>query len=106
MENLAIHSAPKLVCFFSNQVSGPQTIIREVRTMSSQVKGEYLAWSDSLVHEEELILFHSLFKVHHEQSDSGLPVRKTKKKKKVDTSMYMTPYLEHSEKMKDLFSSV
>ncbi|XP_066543724.1 nebulin isoform X4 [Amia ocellicauda] len=35
---------------------------------------------------------------------SDLPVRKVKKKKKVDTSKFMTPYLAHSQKMMDLFS--
>ncbi|XP_029112887.1 nebulin isoform X10 [Scleropages formosus] len=34
----------------------------------------------------------------------GLPVRKVKKKAKVDTSKFMTPYLAHSEKMQELFS--
>ncbi|XP_041118199.1 nebulin-like isoform X13 [Polyodon spathula] len=35
---------------------------------------------------------------------AGLPVRKVKKKKKVDTSKFMTPYLAHSQKMQELFS--
>ncbi|XP_069052599.1 nebulin isoform X17 [Lepisosteus oculatus] len=34
----------------------------------------------------------------------GLPVRKVKKKRKVDTSKFMTPYLAHSQKMQELFS--
>ncbi|XP_039611119.1 nebulin isoform X5 [Polypterus senegalus] len=35
---------------------------------------------------------------------SGMPIRKVKKKKKVDSSKFMTPYLAHSQKMQDLFS--
>ncbi|XP_036401156.1 nebulin [Megalops cyprinoides] len=34
----------------------------------------------------------------------GLPVRRVKKRAKVDTSKFMTPYLAHSQKMQDLFS--
>ncbi|KAG7467209.1 hypothetical protein MATL_G00150970 [Megalops atlanticus] len=34
----------------------------------------------------------------------GLPVRKVRKKKQVDTSKFMTPYLAHSQKMQELFS--
>ncbi|XP_036396839.1 nebulin-like isoform X3 [Megalops cyprinoides] len=39
-----------------------------------------------------------------EEQAGGLPVRKVKKKKKVDTSKFMTPYLAHSQKMQELFS--
>ncbi|XP_035265490.1 nebulin isoform X4 [Anguilla anguilla] len=41
-----------------------------------------------------------------EQSESkGLPVKRVRRKKvKVDTSKFMTPYLAHSQKMQDLFS--
>ncbi|KAJ8415105.1 hypothetical protein AAFF_G00008030 [Aldrovandia affinis] len=39
-----------------------------------------------------------------EQLSGGLVERKVKKKKKVDTSKFMTPYLAHSQKMMDLFS--
>ncbi|XP_069081294.1 nebulin isoform X8 [Pleurodeles waltl] len=39
-----------------------------------------------------------------ETSPSGLPVRKKSKRVKVDTSKFMTPYLEHSHKMQQLFS--
>ncbi|XP_042282881.1 nebulin isoform X11 [Thunnus maccoyii] len=35
---------------------------------------------------------------------SGLPTRKVKKKIKVDTSQFMTPYLAHSQKMLEQFS--
>ncbi|XP_054602616.1 nebulin isoform X5 [Nothobranchius furzeri] len=35
---------------------------------------------------------------------SGLPARKVRKKAKVDTSKFMTPYLAHSKKMLELFS--
>ncbi|XP_015251975.1 PREDICTED: nebulin isoform X4 [Cyprinodon variegatus] len=36
---------------------------------------------------------------------SGLPTRKVRKKVKVDTSKFMTPYLAHSQKMLELFSN-
>ncbi|MEQ2259991.1 hypothetical protein XENORESO_017361 [Xenotaenia resolanae] len=35
---------------------------------------------------------------------SGLPTRKVRRKAKVDTSKFMTPYLAHSQKMLELFS--
>ncbi|KAG7502441.1 nebulin isoform X14 [Solea senegalensis] len=37
-------------------------------------------------------------------SQSGMPVRKVRKKVKVDTSKFMTPYLAHSQKMMEQFS--
>ncbi|KAL0963987.1 hypothetical protein UPYG_G00316110 [Umbra pygmaea] len=37
-------------------------------------------------------------------AEHGVPVRRVKKKVKVDTSKFMTPYLAHSQKMMDLFS--
>ncbi|XP_076012475.1 nebulin [Genypterus blacodes] len=37
-------------------------------------------------------------------SESGLPTRKVRKKVKVDTSKFMTPYLAHSQKMLEQFS--
>ncbi|XP_029936222.1 nebulin [Myripristis murdjan] len=37
-------------------------------------------------------------------TQSGLPTRKVRKKVKVDTSKFMTPYLAHSQKMLDQFS--
>ncbi|XP_069472566.1 nebulin isoform X7 [Ambystoma mexicanum] len=39
-----------------------------------------------------------------EVGPSGLPVRKKSQRKKVDCSKFMTPYLEHSNKMQKLFS--
>ncbi|KAG7502438.1 nebulin isoform X4 [Solea senegalensis] len=36
--------------------------------------------------------------------ESGMPVRKVRKKVKVDTSKFMTPYLAHSQKMMEQFS--
>uniref|UniRef100_A0A3B4XJE7 Nebulin n=1 Tax=Seriola lalandi dorsalis TaxID=1841481 RepID=A0A3B4XJE7_SERLL len=36
--------------------------------------------------------------------ESGLPTRKVRKKVKVDTSKFMTPYLAHSQKMLEQFS--
>ncbi|MEE6489230.1 hypothetical protein FKM82_015521 [Ascaphus truei] len=43
-------------------------------------------------------------KVIEEIGPSGLPTRKRLIRKKVDTSKFMTPYIEHSKKMQDLFS--
>ncbi|XP_070693824.1 nebulin isoform X2 [Pempheris klunzingeri] len=37
---------------------------------------------------------------------SGLPTRRVKKKVKVDTSKFMTPYLAHSQKMLEQFSHI
>ncbi|XP_078260444.1 nebulin [Rhinoraja longicauda] len=73
-----------------------QTIIREVRTEYSEPRTVIREVSGPQT---------TIREVHHEQTDSGLPVREKKKKKKVDTSKYMTPYLEHSKKMMDLFSA-
>ncbi|KAG9348753.1 hypothetical protein JZ751_029070 [Albula glossodonta] len=38
------------------------------------------------------------------EEPGGLPVRRVRKRAKVDTSQFMTPYLAHSQKMQDLFS--
>ncbi|XP_075789481.1 nebulin isoform X4 [Pelodiscus sinensis] len=38
------------------------------------------------------------------REQASLPVRKRVKRTKVDTSKFMTPYLQHSHKMQDLFS--
>ncbi|XP_074551161.1 nebulin [Halichoeres trimaculatus] len=47
----------------------------------------------------------SAFSEQKSQSfQSGLPTRKVKKRAKVDTSKFMTPYLAHSQKMLDQFS--
>ncbi|KAJ8012364.1 hypothetical protein DPEC_G00041930 [Dallia pectoralis] len=37
-------------------------------------------------------------------AEEGTPVRRVRKRAKVDTSKFMTPYLAHSQKMMDLFS--
>lgn len=37
---------------------------------------------------------------------AGLPTRQVRKKIKVDTSKFMTPYLAHSQKMLEQFSHV
>ncbi|XP_053352988.1 nebulin [Clarias gariepinus] len=39
-----------------------------------------------------------------EPGPTGLPARKVRKRAKVDTSKFMTPYLEHSQKMLDQYS--
>ncbi|XP_035994883.1 nebulin isoform X16 [Fundulus heteroclitus] len=41
---------------------------------------------------------------HSQSLQSGLPTRKVRRKVKVDTSKFMTPYLAHSQKMLELFS--
>ncbi|MEQ2250443.1 hypothetical protein ILYODFUR_000844 [Ilyodon furcidens] len=41
---------------------------------------------------------------HTQSFQSGLPTRKVRRKAKVDTSKFMTPYLAHSQKMLELFS--
>ncbi|XP_014870424.1 nebulin, partial [Poecilia latipinna] len=41
---------------------------------------------------------------HSKSSQSGLPTRKVRRKAKVDTSKFMTPYLAHSQKMLDQYS--
>ncbi|XP_061082445.1 nebulin-like [Conger conger] len=40
----------------------------------------------------------------HQTKEAGLPTRRVRKREKVDTSKFMTPYLAHSKKMMDLFS--
>ncbi|XP_069791026.1 nebulin isoform X4 [Narcine bancroftii] len=80
--------------------SGPQTVIREVRTEYSEPR--------TIIREERREILEPqtvIREVHHGQSESVQPViREVKKKKKVDKSKFMTPYLEHSNKMQDLFS--
>ncbi|XP_074885160.1 nebulin isoform X36 [Buteo buteo] len=47
------------------------------------------------------------YTVEHEETavgDAAPPVRKKKIRTKVDSSKFLTPYLQHSNKMKDLFS--
>lgn len=49
------------------------------------------------------------YTVEHEKpsaEDAAPPVRKKTIRTKVDTSKFLTPYLQHSNKMKDLFSEV
>lgn len=49
------------------------------------------------------------YTVEHEETavgDAAPPVRKKKIRTKVDSSKFLTPYLQHSNKMKDLFSEV
>ncbi|KAJ8350700.1 hypothetical protein SKAU_G00258300 [Synaphobranchus kaupii] len=59
---------------------------------TEEIEEEYEEYEEEL--EEELM----------EQTEEGLPVRRVKRKEKVDTSKFMTPYLAHSKKMMDLFS--
>ncbi|KAJ4921939.1 hypothetical protein JOQ06_021532 [Pogonophryne albipinna] len=53
---------------------------------------EYEEFEESYEEEEEFV------------EESGLQVRKVRKKVKVDTSKFMTPYLAHSQKMLDQYS--
>uniref|UniRef100_A0A665W3G4 Nebulin n=1 Tax=Echeneis naucrates TaxID=173247 RepID=A0A665W3G4_ECHNA len=46
----------------------------------------------------------TLYSDSEEEMPSGLPTRKVRKKVKVDTSKFMTPYLAHSQKMLEQFS--
>ncbi|XP_041057267.1 nebulin isoform X9 [Carcharodon carcharias] len=83
--------------------SEPQTFIREVTTISEP---------RTVIHEvskprmviQEITQPHTVVQEVH-KSASGLPVREVRKTEKVDKSKFLTPYLEHSHKMQDLFSS-
>ncbi|XP_067843239.1 nebulin isoform X3 [Heptranchias perlo] len=76
---------------FIREVSEPQTFIREVSEPHTIIR--------------EVSEPHTVIReVQQVQSDSGLPVRQVRKKRQVDKSKFMTPYLEHSHKMKDQFS--
>ncbi|XP_070832626.1 nebulin [Chaetodon trifascialis] len=57
--------------------------------------------------EEEIVEEISTMTVSEQKTQffqSGLPTRKVRKKVKVDTSKFMTPYLAHSQKMLEQFS--
>ncbi|XP_038645940.1 nebulin isoform X4 [Scyliorhinus canicula] len=82
-------SEPHTIIHEVRTVSGPQTVIHEVSEPHTVIR--------------EVTEPHVVREVH--KSASGLPHREVRRKKKVDRSKYMTPYLEHSHKMQDLFSS-
>ncbi|XP_045909086.1 nebulin [Micropterus dolomieu] len=54
--------------------------------------------------EEEIITTTTVSEQKTQVFQSGLPTRKVRKKVKVDTSKFMTPYLAHSQKMLEQFS--
>ncbi|XP_028991872.1 nebulin isoform X5 [Betta splendens] len=55
--------------------------------------------------EEDVVITTTTVTEHSTQFfQSGLPTRKVRKKAKVDTSKFMTPYLAHSKKMLEQFS--
>ncbi|XP_067892361.1 nebulin [Heterodontus francisci] len=82
--------------------SEPQTIIREVsiisepRTVIREISEPHTIIQKTT--EPQMVIQ----EVH--QSGSGLPVREVRRRKKIDKSKFMTPYLEHSHKMQNLFS--
>ncbi|XP_044071708.1 nebulin isoform X3 [Siniperca chuatsi] len=58
----------------------------------TEIVEEYEEYEEYEEEEEEIV------------DESGLPTRKVRKKVKVDTSKFMTPYLAHSQKMLEQFS--
>ncbi|XP_059503474.1 nebulin isoform X5 [Stegostoma tigrinum] len=83
--------------------SEPQTYIREVRTVSEPQTFIREVTEPHTVIREVTQPYTVVQEVH--KSGSGLPVREVRRRKKVDRTTFSTPYLEHSHKMKDLFSS-
>ncbi|XP_056146105.1 nebulin [Lampris incognitus] len=66
---------------------------------------EYEEYEEYEEEEEEIeITSTTVTEQTSEFMQSGLPTRKVKKKVKVDTSKFMTPYLAHSQKMLEQFS--
>ncbi|XP_026150375.1 nebulin isoform X4 [Mastacembelus armatus] len=68
---------------------------------------EYEEFEEEFEEEEEEIVdeIRTTVTEHKTQyHQSGLPTRKVRKKVKVDTSKFMTPYLAHSQKMLEQFS--
>ncbi|XP_067843251.1 nebulin isoform X14 [Heptranchias perlo] len=86
---------------FIREVSEPQTFIREVSEPHTIIRE--VSEPHTII--REVSEPHTVIReVQQVQSDSGLPVRQVRKKRQVDKSKFMTPYLEHSHKMKDQFS--
>ncbi|KAG7240341.1 hypothetical protein INR49_026912, partial [Caranx melampygus] len=65
---------------------------------------EYVEYEEEEEEEEEVEEFVEEVSVSVSNGRSGLPTRKVRKKVKVDTSKFMTPYLAHSQKMLEQFS--
>ncbi|XP_048862152.1 nebulin-like isoform X35 [Brienomyrus brachyistius] len=67
--------------------------MQRVKRVEYEEEGEYVVETSKVMSYETQV------------TESGdLPARKVKKKVKVDTSKFMTPYLAHSQKMQELFS--
>ncbi|XP_062861579.1 nebulin isoform X4 [Trichomycterus rosablanca] len=75
---------------------------------TEEVEEEYEEYEEEVVeeyHGKSSTTITSSTTSHQSQSGpGGLPVRKVRKKVKVDTSKFMTPYLAHSQKMLDQYS--
>ncbi|KAM8854787.1 nebulin isoform 9-T9 [Spinachia spinachia] len=73
----------------------------------TEVVEEYEEYEEYEEFEEEEIVEEITRRTEHEGSQAfqaGLPSRKVRKKVKVDTSKFMTPYLAHSQKMMEQYS--
>ncbi|XP_041119150.1 nebulin-like isoform X30 [Polyodon spathula] len=78
-----------------------------METEEVEYEEEYEEYEEEVVEQEskeEVIQHTKVIESSGSDLQAGLPVRKVKKKKKVDTSKFMTPYLAHSQKMQELFS--
>ncbi|XP_026000054.1 nebulin isoform X25 [Astatotilapia calliptera] len=73
----------------------------------TEIVEEYEEYEEYEEEEEEVVERISTTTVTEHKTQflqSGLPTRKVRKKVKVDTSKFMTPYLAHSQKMLEQFS--
>ncbi|XP_054470687.1 nebulin [Anoplopoma fimbria] len=71
----------------------------------TEVVEEYEEYEEFEEEEEEIITTTTVTEITGSQAfQSGLPTRKVRKKVKVDTSKFMTPYLAHSQKMMEQYS--
>ncbi|XP_044071730.1 nebulin isoform X23 [Siniperca chuatsi] len=73
----------------------------------TEIVEEYEEYEEYEEEEEEIVDEITTTTVTEQKSQfiqSGLPTRKVRKKVKVDTSKFMTPYLAHSQKMLEQFS--
>uniref|UniRef100_U3KHK2 Nebulin n=1 Tax=Ficedula albicollis TaxID=59894 RepID=U3KHK2_FICAL len=86
--------------------SGPDTTITTYRTEHTQLRGITETISTDYSGPETTTTT-TTYTAEHTQppgEDAAPPVRKKTIRTKVDPSKFLTPYLEHSNKMKDLFS--
>ncbi|XP_051261112.1 nebulin isoform X49 [Dicentrarchus labrax] len=73
----------------------------------TEIVEEYEEFEEEEEEEEEIIEEITTTTVSEQKTQvfqTGLPTRKVRKKVKVDTSKFMTPYLAHSQKMLEQFS--